>query len=98
MNECIVVPHNGLGDQINTISMCIYLSGKYNKVYHVCKENYCENIKLFYRNNMNIIVYSLDTDYGENFFTDELFGIVKHIYLLGTHAKNPFIKSSFDCL
>ena len=35
MNSCIVIPHNGLGDHINMVSMCKYLSNIYDT--HISK-------------------------------------------------------------
>lgn len=91
-SKCIVVPHNGLGDHINTIGMCNYLSTIYDIVYHVCNPMAYENIKLFY-NNDKVIIYKLNTDYNENFFIDNLFDEVENIYILGFHQNNPFIKN-----
>jgi hypothetical protein len=94
LNKCLVIPHNGLGDHINTISMCNYLSTKYDIVYHICRPELYENINLFYENNNNkITVYKLKTDYDQNFFKDDLFNEVENIYILGFHQNNPFIKN-----
>ncbi len=91
--KCIIIPHNGLGDQINTISMCKYLSTIYDTVYHACNPNLYTNIKLFYNDNDKVILYKLITNYNENFFTDQIFNKVKHIYILGIHKNNPFLKN-----
>jgi hypothetical protein len=92
MNSCIVIQHNGLGDHINTISMCNYLLNQYDIVYHLCKEYVYKNVKLFYRDTNKIIVYKLNIDFGENFVTDILFNIIKNIYVLGFHQSNIYIK------
>jgi len=92
-NECIVIPHNGLGDHINTVSMCKYLSTIYDTVYHVCNPKLHPNVKLFYNDNDKVVVYKLVTDYNDNFFADEIFNKVKNIYILGFHQTNPFVKN-----
>jgi hypothetical protein len=93
MNSCIVIPHNGLGDHINMVSMCKYLSNIYDTVYHLCNPKLYDNVKLFYKNNNRVIVYRLVTDYNENFFTDDLFNKVENVYVLGFHQNNPFVKN-----
>jgi hypothetical protein len=91
-NDCIVVPHNGLGDHINTISMCNYLSTIYDNVYHMCNPKLHQNVKLFY-NNPKVTVYNLVMDYNDNFFADEIFVKIQNIYILGFHQTNPFIQN-----
>jgi len=92
MNSCIVIPHNGLGDHINTVSMCNYLSTIYDNVYHLCNPKISNNLKFFY-NNPKVIIYELNIDYFENFFTDNLFERVQNIYVLGFHQDNAFVRN-----
>jgi len=60
VNSCIVIPHNGLGDHINMVSMCKYLSNIYDTVYYISiydydylfdnKYNFIHHIKKYIKN------------------------------------------------
>jgi len=88
--SCAVIPHNGLGDNINSVSMCKYLSTIYKKVYHICRYSFHENISLFYDKYKNIEVYKLNCDFGKNFFVNNIFKTVDDVYLLGIHQNNKY--------
>lgn len=48
--------HNGLGDNITSISAINYLSQYYNIIYFLCKDIYVNNVKLLYENNKSIVI------------------------------------------
>ena len=60
--DAFVLSHLGLGDNILLIGAVRYLTTLYNKVYVVCKEHNKENMEIFYSNNSNIIIYSVNDD------------------------------------
>lgn len=57
-----VLSHLGLGDNITFIGAVRYLSTCYDKVIVVCKEKNLNNMKLFYNDDPDIILYPVKND------------------------------------
>jgi hypothetical protein len=60
MSEVIYLSHNGLGDNITSISAINYLLIYYQKVYFLCKDIHEENCKKIY-SNLNVECLSFDS-------------------------------------
>jgi hypothetical protein len=99
---CIVIPHNGTGDNINTLSLCNYLAFEYDIVIHcVPTISIYDNMKLFYINNPKIKLFKLDTKINHavhiqnmsisNFIDNEIFNYVNKIYAIGVHNYNQYL-------
>jgi len=78
MDGCIVITHMGLGDSINMIGACRYLSIYYTKVILLCSNNHIKNVRLFYEPFNTIEVIGTNTtDYGiEHNYAPEIFQVL----------------------
>lgn len=59
--EAIFLSHNGLGDNITSISAVCFLLNYYSKIYFLCKNIYEYNCKLLY-NNLNVEIIPFDSN------------------------------------
>ena len=76
MSEVIFLSHNGLGDNITSISAVNFLLKYYSKVYFLCKDKYEENCKMIY-SDLNVICISFNSN---NEFAS-CFNIIAPFYL-----------------
>lgn len=62
--EAIFLSHNGLGDNITSISAVNFLLKYYSKIYFLCKDKHSNNCKLLYLNlNVEIIPFDSNIEY-----------------------------------
>jgi len=54
IKKALLYSHLGLGDMICMIGVARYLATKYDEVYVVCKHEYYDNVKLFYKDDKDI--------------------------------------------
>lgn len=57
--EAIFLSHNGLGDNITSISAINFLLNYYSKIYFLCKDKHANNCRLLY-NNLNVEIVPFD--------------------------------------
>lgn len=92
--KAFVLTHLGLGDNITSIGAVRYLSTQYDEVYVVCKNKYKQNVEMFYSDDKDIKIVSVESDkyISPNFgFNKEKFnGLIKNmdLYLCGCHLLN----------
>jgi len=55
-----LISHLGLGDNLYMIGAARYLLQYYSIIYFVCKKKYYDNVKLFFKDNKNIIIIPVD--------------------------------------
>lgn len=60
--KAFVLSHLGLGDNINCIGAVRYLSTCYDEVYVVCKNKNKNNIEMFYSDDLDIKIMSVEND------------------------------------
>lgn len=60
--KAFVLSHLGLGDNITSIAAVRYLSTKYDEVYVVCKNKNKQNVELFYKDDTDIKIISVEND------------------------------------
>ena len=73
---CIVLTHMGLGDSLNMIGACRYLSKFYEQVILICSNNHIRNVRMFYDKSIDIIGTNT-TDYNiECNYAPEIFSIL----------------------
>ena len=81
--------HNGLGDNILSISALNYLSKYYEKIYFLCKDKYIHHIRYVFKTNNNIVPISFNSN---NEF-QECYNILKDkydiadIFICGDHKR-----------
>jgi hypothetical protein len=64
--EAYFLSHNGLGDNITSISAVKYLLRYYNKIHFLCKDIYLKNVELLFLDlNVNIIAFDKNNEYYE---------------------------------
>ena len=56
-----LLSHNGLGDNLYMIGSVRFLLQYYKNIYFLCKDKYYNNVKLFYKNNDNVIIIPIDS-------------------------------------
>jgi hypothetical protein len=56
-----LLSHNGLGDNLFMIGAVRFLLQYYKNIYFICKDIYYDNVKLFHKNNNNVIIVSIDS-------------------------------------
>lgn len=62
-----LLSHTGLGDNLYMTGAVRYLLQYYEKIYFICKDIHYDNVKLFYKNNDNVIIVPIDS---KNEFAD----------------------------
>lgn len=75
LQSAYFVSHLGLGDNITMSSAVRYLTHFYTKIYVIVKQKYLYNMKLWYEDNPNIILVSID----ENNEVHEIKNIINHL-------------------
>ena len=60
IKKALLYSHLGLGDMICMIGVARYLTTKYDEVYVVCKHEYYDNVKLFYKDDKDIHIILSD--------------------------------------
>lgn len=60
--KAFVLSHLGLGDNITSISAVRYLSTQYDEVYVVCKNKNKKNVEMFYNDDPDIKIISVEND------------------------------------
>lgn len=67
LSKAYFLSHNGLGDNITSISAINFLSQYYNVIYFLCKDIYENNVKLLFENNKSIIVipFNYNDEYNQ---------------------------------
>jgi len=60
IKKALLYSHLGLGDMICMIGVARYLATKYDEVYIVCKQEYYDNVKLFYKDDKDIHIILTD--------------------------------------
>lgn len=92
--KAFVLSHLGLGDNITSIGAVRFLSTQYDEVYVVCKNRNKKNIEMFYNDDPDIKIFSVENDknispnYG---FNKKKFNeLTKNmdLYLCGNHLLN----------
>ena len=58
--------HLGLGDNLYMIGAVRFLLQYYKKIYFLCKDVYLHNVKLFYKNNDNVIIIPVNSKNDES--------------------------------
>lgn len=92
--KAFVLTNLGLGDNITSIGAVRYLSTQYDEVYVVCKNRYKQNIEMFYSddNDIKIVSVESDKDISPNYgFNTEKFNQLTQnmdLYLCGNHLLN----------
>tara|TARA_A100001015_G_scaffold136970_1_gene151921 strand:- start:4860 stop:5690 length:831 start_codon:yes stop_codon:yes gene_type:complete len=56
-----LLSHNGLGDNLYMIGAVRFLLQYYKNIYFLCKDIYYDNVKLFYKNNNNVILIPINS-------------------------------------
>ena len=56
-----LLSHNGLGDNLYMIGAVRFLLQYYENIYFLCKDIYYDNVKLFYKNNNNVVIISINS-------------------------------------
>ena len=56
-----LLSHNGLGDNLYMIGSVRFLLQYYKNIYFLCKDKYYNTVKLFYKNNDNVIIIPIDS-------------------------------------
>lgn len=74
-STCVVVSHNGLGDNLFMIGALRFLCNYYNKIYFLCKNKYYKDVSLFFDTD-NIICISFD----ENNERNDILNIINNKY------------------
>jgi len=84
--------NNGLGDNLYSIGAVRFLSQFYDKIYFLCKDKYCENVKLFFLDNDSIICvpfHSTDMEHEKqvcsNILTPKYVDDNVDIFICGLH-------------
>lgn len=57
-----LLSHNGLGDNLFMIGAVRFLLQYYENIYFLCYDIYYDNVKLFYKNNKNIVIISIKSN------------------------------------
>ena len=82
-----LLSHNGLGDNLFMIGAVRFLLQYYDNIYFMCNDKYYDNVKLFYKNNNNVVIVSINTK-------NELSSIQK-ILNQSIYEKNDVLISGF---
>ena len=72
--EAIFLSHNGLGDNITSISAINFLLNYYSKIYFLCKDKHANNCRLLYNNlNVDILICGAHKNYLKTKITNNNF-------------------------
>jgi len=105
--EAIFLSHNGLGDNITSISAINFLLNYYSKIYFLCKDKHANNCRLLY-NNLNVEIVSFDSKrefqncseiivpYYNNINVDILICGAHKNYLISKIKNNSFLNYKQD--
>lgn len=82
-----LLSHNGLGDNLYMIGAVRFLLQYYENIYFLCKDIYYDNVKLFYKNNNNVVIISINSK--------KEFSSCKEIINKSVYLKNDVLISGF---
>jgi hypothetical protein len=59
--KAFILTHLGLGDHITSMGIVRYYATKYDELHVVCKKKYEDNLRLFYKDDITIKIFPIDT-------------------------------------
>lgn len=100
--KALIMPHFGIGDQINTIPIVRYLYEKYSEIHLVCIDSTYENVYSFYKNCPKVKIIRLNIDstwFPKNMFIrpkikEALKNNKYDFYIMGSHYKHFYNKEN----